>query len=210
MTDRNTPDLKIALEPGSTHLKIADLQFAAGRLDEALIARRKALDIFERVAAANPSNPALQGLVAKSLHDIAEVLVAMGRPDEALNVRGKSLVIWEQVYSIEPGRTMWQDSLAASYEAISDAFLKAGRIDEARAAHRKLCQLHITLASTEPNNVNSQLQMCMALTNPEFLDSDGRQKLEKAEATFARLDRNGRLPEELRKLFDATKGALDE
>ena len=152
------PDLATQLLEVASRLK--DL----GRRDDATGPTEEAVDIYRRLAEANPA--AWEPDLAGSLNNLSNRLAEAGRRDEGLATAEEAVGIYRRLAEADPAA--WEPDLATSLNNLSIRLAEAGRRDEGLAAVEEAVGIRRRLAEAEPavwepdlatslNNLSSRL-----------------------------------------------------
>jgi tetratricopeptide (TPR) repeat protein len=105
-------DRRLALARGQLGRALA----AIGRADEATVERRRALDLWERLAARSPGDPELRGHRADALNDLAWIMVA--EPEAGPGDPGQAVRLAEEAVRLAPDLgAFWNTLGVARYRA---------------------------------------------------------------------------------------------
>jgi serine/threonine protein kinase len=124
------PTFGLQLQTG-TYMSIGLLLSRTGKPADGLEALRKASDILEKLAKANPANNSLQQYLADSYELIANVLMQIRRPAEALEVSLKALAIFQKLADDNPAVTAFQVSALGSRVNVAINSRDVGRLSDA-------------------------------------------------------------------------------
>jgi eukaryotic-like serine/threonine-protein kinase len=137
---RDDPSLKREL--ATAYEKVGDVQGepyspSLGDSASALVSYRKALNLREALAAADPSDNGLRQELASSYLKIGDILWVEADWTEALDVYKKARDLNEQLAAADPSNKKLRNDLALNYVTIGDTLIQMGDLDGALAAQRK-------------------------------------------------------------------------
>jgi serine/threonine-protein kinase len=122
-------------------LGLSSLTSEIGDKQDALIAYRESLAIFQKLADANPAVTDSQKNLADSHYNIGRLLSATGKPAEALQAYESALAIRQKLADANPAVTRFQIDLAASHKNIGLLLSDIGKPAEAL----KACDLDLAI-----------------------------------------------------------------
>ncbi|MGO9693212.1 MAG: TIR domain-containing protein [Mycobacterium sp.] len=135
------------------------------RLDSASAANlaTATLDIFERLAGADPDNPQYQRDLSVSLSGVGDVRVARGDPEGALPAYTRALQIVERLVRADPDNTNYPRDLAFSLERVGDVRVARGDAEGALQAYTRALQIAERLVRADPDNTGYQRDLAFSL-----------------------------------------------
>ena len=143
--------LKFGLQlQAGTHMSIGVTLAMAGKPAEGLESFRKASDIMQKLADANPANTTVQAYLANSYVNIGAVLIGTGKPEEALEPFRKALAIWQKLVDVSPAVTEFRDGLGWSHYSLGAVLLNTGKPAEALEPFRKALAVFQKLVDDQP------------------------------------------------------------
>jgi len=151
----------LAAEPESAGLlrDLADVRWdeATGRVDakDWPGARRdyeRAVDLYQRVAAAEPDRPVHRRNVALSLRNLAGVSLKLGLTDDARRFAEEAVSLDRALTGADPDDAGASGDLAISLASVAEADLAASSLDGALAGYREALEIHRRLAEADPDN----------------------------------------------------------
>jgi tetratricopeptide (TPR) repeat protein len=117
------------------HYRMANLQLAQNRYDEALETSKLSISILEELRAEEPDNPALRRSLSVAYDIRANILDAAGNAELALTWREKDFAIIKPLADSDLGNIVWQHDLATNLDRRGQALEKLGRNDAALEAY---------------------------------------------------------------------------
>jgi eukaryotic-like serine/threonine-protein kinase len=145
---------------GWTHYRLS------GRIEDARVAYRKALDLALAIARDNPGLETAWATVASYENELGRVLARLGKPDEALEHYLKALKYAEERQRKNAG-SVWADrDLAYLHYEMGRIHLAAGRVQESSAAldrARRMFEAIADSAALDPYNRACALAVCADL-----------------------------------------------
>ena len=143
------------------HLLSGSAAEAYGDLEEAGTAYRASLAIFERLAAADPSNAGWQRELSVSQDRVGNVLSAQGGLDDALSAYRAGLAIRERLAAADPSNAGWQRDLSVSQNKLGDVLAAQGQLDGALERLSPGWQFR-GLAAADPSNAGWQRDLSVS------------------------------------------------
>lgn len=119
--------------------------------------------VFERLAAADPSNTDWQRDLSLSHVKVGDVLLAQGKRDEALDAYRASLDIRDRLAAANPDNAVRQRGLSVSYNKVGNVLAALGRPDESLDAYRACLAIRERLAATDPANTTWRRDLSVSL-----------------------------------------------
>jgi tetratricopeptide (TPR) repeat protein len=173
-------------------------------LEEASRLYQKMSEIRDKLAKAEPDNSARQEALAISYERLA--LVAMNRGEDALPWYRKILVIREKLATKEPANVRFLASLGTSYDAIGAILTDCS--GEAVQALRKGLEIRRKLVERAPDHADWQIMLAKSLERHSMCAGNPKESLTEASEILAKLDKDGKLPEDARVLWAEIRDRL--
>jgi tetratricopeptide (TPR) repeat protein len=158
------PTFGLQLQAG-TYMNIGWLLSKMGKVADGLESVRKASDIMEKLANANPTNISVQAYLAISYGNLGPLLAQTGRLEEARESLHKTLALFQTLADANPAVTELQSDLAWSHWNIGGLLSQTGKPEEAIEAHRKALVINQKLADANPTVPEYQLVLAAAHNN---------------------------------------------
>jgi serine/threonine protein kinase len=137
--------------------RLAQASFDLGNLtddigdrQDALIALREALAIFQKLAEANPRTAAYASGVAKCQNNIGAILGTTNETAAAMKAHESARAIRQRLADANPTVNDFQRDLALSYSNIGSLLGQSGKRADARKAHEAALAIHQKLAAANP------------------------------------------------------------
>ena len=151
----NPPDLQ--REIVSAFRKVGDIQGSAdttnlGKTEAALNSYRKALEIQEQLAAANPSNIEDQKMLARIYLEVGQQILETGDSAEAENNYRKSLDIFSEALKIQPEDLKTQSDLARVWWHLAAIARAKNDFDGALEDYGRTLEIYRNLAVNDSSN----------------------------------------------------------
>ncbi|MGW1998191.1 tetratricopeptide repeat protein [Embleya sp. NPDC001921] len=146
------PDLALSLS--NVGIRLAEV----GRRDEALAAEQQAVEIYRRLATANPD--AHEPDLARSLSHLGVHLGEVGRRDEAVVPAEQAVEIRRRLATANPDAH--EPGLAASLTNLGVRLAEVGRRSEALTATEQAAEIYRRLATTNPAGYASDLALSLS------------------------------------------------
>jgi tetratricopeptide (TPR) repeat protein len=183
----------------TSHERIGDALLALRRFDEALAEFRLAFALREKLVREDPDSAELRGHLSVSYEKIGDIQMEFGQIEEALANFRQSLAIREGLAATD---TKAQNDLAASHTRIGDALLRRGHKQAAVDSYREALAIRDRLLRDDPNNVQWQRGVVVALVKLAEAGDDPRARLTRAMDIARRLAAEGRLPGDMQRWPD--------
>jgi len=119
----------------------------------------RAVGVFERGAAAHPSNVMFRRNLAIAHSNVADVLRALGRPDEALARQRKALASFETLAAEDPSNAAAKNDMAISLSKIAEMLNENGRSVDAVREYERALGIHRALVQADPANDTLKLEV---------------------------------------------------
>jgi tetratricopeptide (TPR) repeat protein len=148
-----------------TYMSIAYMLDETGKSAEGLESYRKAWDILQKLANANPANTSVQTYLAKCHNYMGVALYSMGKPEEAITQLRKMLSIFQKLADAHPAVAEFQFDLAVAHDNIAITLSKTGRPEEAIQANQKALAIFQKLANGNPTVLQYRLELATAYNN---------------------------------------------
>jgi RNA polymerase sigma factor (sigma-70 family) len=158
------PAKKDSQELGESYLKRATSLFKEGRVEEAMTACRKALDIFEQLVVAAPKSISYRADLARTDHLLGLVLRSTGRTAEAEAVYAKALALTDAIVREEPSVAEHRAELASLEGDRGDLLADAGKLAEAERTYRRALALYQKLVDASPRVVENRAGLATTLS----------------------------------------------
>ncbi|MCP4698726.1 MAG: tetratricopeptide repeat protein, partial [Gammaproteobacteria bacterium] len=124
---------------------------------------QKALEISERIAAADPSSAAAQRDLSVSYERLGDVQISLGNTDAALAHYQKALEIRERLAAADLSSAAAQRDLSMSYKKLGDVQKTSGNLEQANQYYAQAVNINKKLAQADPNNPTLSSQWASAL-----------------------------------------------
>ena len=147
----------IALNLAVLDGKVADVDLAEGKIDDAIAHYSKSREAAVRQAAADPSNQSVKQLMITSSGQLGHALVESGRIDEGLKYLHSALERIDAEPSITPLYKVFQ-SIARDW--IGEAMERKGRIADAVAEYQKSKAAITSARASGANDLRTQVYYC--------------------------------------------------
>ncbi len=141
---------------------------ALGRREEALKAAQEAVEVYRRLAQANPQ--AFEPNLAASLNNLANILAGLGRRGEALEAAQEAVEVYRRLAQANP--QAFEPDLAGSLNNLSVFLADLGRREEALKAAQEAVVIRRRLAQANPQAFEPDLARSLGTLGWVLLDSD--------------------------------------
>jgi len=172
------------------------LMFLEGHADEALRTLRRAQDLIEPLAAADPQSGSLRHELGLLLQNIAQIERDQGQPEKAIKSIQRSLAIESQLATEDPHALDPRISMARAHGVLAQILMgQPDGVELASAAYQKAVELLEAVTSERPDLPDQSYELALFLGDLSSshqvagkLDS-ALAGAQKALAIFERLDR---------------------
>ena len=193
-------DPSLQRELAAAYQKVGDVQGRPssanlGDADGAMQSYRKALSIWESLAAADPKNVQDSRQLATSHSRVAEILEEKGDPDGARDRYQRAFAIRERLYSANPGDPQLRRDVAVSYFEMAEAQVNLGDFEGALESRRKMLPIFESLLIADPSNATARRSVALSH--------------KKLGATLAKLERYSEALAEYGKALEMDRQAAD-
>ena len=172
-------DRELRVQLADSYQSLGDLEGHSGLQNlgdraAALDSYRKAIAIFDAMAAENPGDQKARGGGAVMRIRIGDMLEAQGDLDGALaNYRG-ALERAQSLAAADSGNDRYRRILALSYRKLADLSSQRGELGPALQNARNAAQINQALADADPNNAQAGANLALSLTTlAELLNRSG-------------------------------------
>jgi serine/threonine protein kinase len=124
--------------------------YKTGKVADALESLRKASDIMEKLANANPVNIPVQEQLGISYGNLTNILTATGRLDEAMAAHSKALNVIQKLADAHPAVTEFQRLLSYCHASDGDLLVAMGKPEQAIEPYRKFLAINQKLVDANP------------------------------------------------------------
>jgi tetratricopeptide (TPR) repeat protein len=162
------PTFGLQLQAG-VHGTIGLLLCRTGKVADGLESLRKASDIMEKLAHANPANIQVQQYLAWSHDNLSTWLGATGSLDEAMAAHRKALAVRQKLAEAHPAVTQFQLDLSYWHWITGDLLWGMGKPEQAMEEYRKLLAINQMLADANPTVLEFQSLLAAAHVNIAWL-----------------------------------------
>ena len=126
---------------------------------------RRAHDIAQKLAAANPNDAEEQRNLAVSFERLGIVFLKLGRTDDALTVFENDLKIRRVLVEADPNDRKKHRDLSISLNNLGDVFLKLGRTDDALSRFQGGLDIRRVLVEANPEDAQVQSDLSHSFNN---------------------------------------------
>ena len=142
----------------------ADILLGLKRNDEALARQQRALDAFEALAAADPSNVVARNDLAISVYKIAEMQDLRGEFGEAVRQYQRALAIHQGLMASDAGNDAYKLEVASDYSSLAVTQAKLGEREASITNHSRALNMTRELSQNNPSNAELRVTVALALT----------------------------------------------
>jgi tetratricopeptide (TPR) repeat protein len=130
---------------------LGDARESNGQLDEALVHRRRQMDLLARKWEANEGDTIVKRQEMTARMALARLAAARDDIPEALKQSGNALQVAAWLTRTEPNNTEWLQAGANAGFERAEILLASGRIDEARSTTAASCNTTMQLIARDPS-----------------------------------------------------------
>jgi serine/threonine protein kinase/tetratricopeptide (TPR) repeat protein len=143
----------IVTSAGGATIAASNLGDTAGAVESF----RKALVLYERLAAADPKDAGVRRELGDNYARIGDLHLVLGRPAEAAEYMRKAIANYEELSAADPTSKTLRTNLGRYYQVLADALYTPGGahlgdIQGALSHHRRALEIDEWLAAAEPTN----------------------------------------------------------
>jgi tetratricopeptide (TPR) repeat protein len=178
------PTFGLQMQAG-VYESIGNVLPALGKRADGLESRRKALDILQKLANANPDSISVQKYLAMFHMNMGRFLA--GEPEEALTEYGKALAILQKLAGANPAVSLFQELLTRCHGSMGSSLSDTGKPEEAMAAYLDALAISAKLVNANPSVPYYQSLLTMASTSIGLASVRLRKTGKSAEAMEAQL-----------------------
>jgi serine/threonine-protein kinase len=157
------PALRLSLAEGAA--AIADSIRLTGSPAEALVAYRRAVELFEELQKEDPERASLSQALALLHNQIGSVHTSVGQHNEAMESVKRARSILEHALSVHPTDASLQSSLASTHHNIGMNFVALNRLDAAMASYIESRKLYEKLLRDQPGHPEYQRLLANTLNS---------------------------------------------
>ena len=154
-----------------------------GRVKDSENAYRRAVSLFQQLAADFPTRPEFRQELATSLNVLGVLLLGTGRLTEAESAKIEGLAILKQLAADFPNRPEFRQALAGFYQNLGNLLHVTRRLEEAESAQAEALAIRAQLAADFPTEPSLRRALAMSHNCLGWLFQDTK-RLEKAEPAY--------------------------
>jgi eukaryotic-like serine/threonine-protein kinase len=154
-----------------------------GRDKDSENAYRRAVSLFQQLAADFPTRPEFRMELAMSHNMLGVLLLATGRLTEAESAKIEGLAILKQLAADFPNRPEFRQALAGFHQNLGHLLHVTGRLTEAESAQAEALAIRKQLAAEFPTNPGLNRALGLSYNSLGWLFQDTK-RLEKAESAY--------------------------
>jgi tetratricopeptide (TPR) repeat protein len=175
----NDPD--VLAEQGRVCQQLGFITQEIASKNQAIELYQQAVNIFDRLAQANPSVPPYRQGLAQSRYSLGMVYLTTGRPVEAEEELGQSLELRDQLLQEQPNDSEYQKDLAQSHAGLGKLQSYRKQLKEAESSYTKALGFQMKLVQADPTVSTYQMNLADTHLNLGSLYFDGRRPKESEE-----------------------------
>ena len=167
LSSESNHDASLERELGAAYDKVGDVEglpaFAnLGDTAGALRSHRRAFALREVIAAANPSDPAIQRELKTTCDHLSSILIQVGDVPGAAEYQRKGLAIAEAMYARNPAGTAERRSLGIAYHTAGDIMTTLGDWNGALDNFKREVSTFEALLALDPASAREQRNVAIA------------------------------------------------
>ncbi len=163
--DRYGNDPTARAEMAAAYSRVASINREIGSQEQSLLAYRRAMSIFEELAANMPSNSEYQLQFAKACMSLGRIQTETSRQKEAESTYKRAVEVFAKLIGDEANRRPVQSGLAQAYAGLGRAQVMMDRFTEAMPFYAKSRDLFEPLVRENPTNLEYRNGVGWAYTN---------------------------------------------
>jgi eukaryotic-like serine/threonine-protein kinase len=165
------------------YFRIGRLNQVLGRSGDGENAYRRAVSLFQQLAADFPTRPEFRQDLAWSHNALGVLLLATGRLRESESARVEGLAILKQLAADFPNRPEFRQALAGFHQNLGNLLHVARRLAEAESAQAEALAIRKQLAADFPTDPMLRRALALSHNSLGWLFQDTK-RLEKAESAY--------------------------
>jgi tetratricopeptide (TPR) repeat protein len=163
--------------------RMGRLNQVLGRDKDSENAYRRAVSLFQQLAADFPTRPEFRQELASSHNVLGVLLLATGRPKEAESAYIEGLAILKQLAADFPNRPEFRQALAGFHQNLGNLLHVTRRLAEAESAQAEALAIRKQLAADFPTDPILRRALALSHNSLGWLFQDTK-RLEKAESAY--------------------------
>ncbi len=156
-TDETNPDLKSILS--LSYLKLGELQFELGLLDQALENFEHDLRVAEELVAEDTSNIKFKQILSISYSKLGETYSRLEDFDKALEYLLRDLQLSQELVQASPNDPELKDALAVSHGIVGATYAKLGRLELSLQSFKNCNRIQVKLNKEFPKNIQYKFNL---------------------------------------------------
>jgi serine/threonine protein kinase len=145
------PDPDLRRDKAWAFIRVAEIQKTLGKLADSEAAQRRAIALWEQLAAEFPAYPEYQREVARSRRSIAMAVFEQGRSNEALELFQQAVADCEKLAANFKGEAMYRRELGAACLSVSIVFYRLEQKEKAAAFLNRAAEVYERLNEQFPD-----------------------------------------------------------
>jgi eukaryotic-like serine/threonine-protein kinase len=153
---------KLLMDVHDSHYRMVDVQLADGDLPATAASSRRALEIAQRISAADPANSQARLLQAADHSYLADALSRLGRQQEARAELAKAMSLDADLIKRNPGTPEFSHMHVSRLQAAGDIYRRAGDYRQAAHYYEQGLELLSAMGRQDPSNGGARLRRAFA------------------------------------------------
>jgi tetratricopeptide (TPR) repeat protein len=186
-----------------------------GDVGEAATVARSAIGTLEELVSGAPTNARYRRDLIYALNVGSEAIEAAGDAAGATTARRRSLELAEALLAAEPGNQGDRIALTYTLQYLGAGLVQSGQVEEGLERLRQAHRTAETVVAADRHNAWAQgrlaaidAELAFALSRLRIRPTEMCSSLRRSAGVWGRLDREGRLPGEIRPMFGQVQSLL--
>jgi tetratricopeptide (TPR) repeat protein len=154
--------MKLLLDVHDSYYRLVDVQLADGDLQATAASSRRALDIAQRISAADPANSQARLLLAADHSYLADALSRLGRQQEARAEMAKAMSVDADLIKRNPGTPEFSHMHVSRLQAAGDIYRRAGVYRQSARYYEQGLEMLSAMGKQDPSNGGARLRRAFA------------------------------------------------
>jgi len=159
---------KLLLDVHDSYYRLVDVQLADGDLQATAASSRRALDIAQRISAADPANSQARLLLAADHSYLADAVSRRGRQQEARAEMANAMSLDADLIKHNPGTPEFSHMHVSRLQASGDIYRRSGHYRQAARYYGQGLELLSAMGKQDPSNGGARLRRAFASNGMGF------------------------------------------
>jgi tetratricopeptide (TPR) repeat protein len=159
---------KLLLDVHDSYYRLVDVQLADGDLQATAASSRRALDIAQRISAADPANSQARLLLAADYSYLADAVSRLGNQREARADIAKAMSLDADLIKHNPGTPEFSHMHVSRLQAAGDIYRRSHDYQQAARHYEQALELLSAMGRQDPTNGGARLRWAFACNGLGF------------------------------------------